>query len=183
MKTPFSSLLQRFKDDDSGSLTMEFVLMLPVLMLWFIGSIVFFNAYITKSAAQRAAHTVSDVISRQTEVDNAFIDNLLLLQNRMLPSARVGSVTVSSIQKDATTGDLNMLWTYSTDGNAQPLQIADIPLTALPLMQPGESVLLVDTSVPFAPLSDWVAMGSNDWTNRVVVTTRFVDPLVNLDFP
>ncbi len=183
MKKPFQHLLQRFKDDDSASLTMEFVLMLPVLMLWFIGSIVFFNAYITKSGAQRAAHTVSDVISRQTQVDNNFIDTLLLLQNRMLPRARVGTVRVSSIQKNANTGDLAMLWTYSTDANAQPLLINDIPLTDLPLMQAGESVLLVDTSVPFAPISDWVAMGSNDWTNRVVVTTRFVDPLVNTDFP
>jgi len=161
---------------------MEFVLILPLLMTWFIGSIVFFDAYNSKASAQRTAHTIADIMSRQTVVNNAFIDTLLILQNRMLPREQVGSVRVSSLQKDAA-GNLSVLWTYSTDPTATPLTIADIPLTALPNIANGESILLIDTAVPFVPISDWIGFTATTWVNRVPTKVRFVEPLPNTDFP
>lgn len=182
MNIPTSNTLARFKDDESASLTMEFVLIVPLLFSWFLGSIVFFDAYNSKATAQRAAHVIADIISRQTDVNNAFIDSLLTIQNRMAPRSSVGTVRVTSIQRD-TSGNLQLLWTYSTDSNATALVLPDIPATALPLLGNGESVLILDTTVPFVPLADWVGFTVTNWVNRVPVATRFVDPLPNTDFP
>ncbi len=183
MRHYFSSLIVRFKDDESANLTVEFVMIFPVLMTWFLGSIIFFDAYNSKATAQRTAHTLADLISRQTTVDNGFIDSLLAVQNRMTPRRNVGVVRVTSIQKDAATGDLQLLWTYNTDGGATPLTLANIPLASIPTMQNGESILLVDTRVPFTPIADWVGFTATEWTNRVPVAPRFVEPLPNTDFP
>ena len=175
-------LLKKFKDDESASLTMEFVLILPVLVTWFIGSIMFFDAYNSKATAQRTAHTIADIISRETTTNNSKIDTLLVLQNRMLPRSSVGTVRVSSIQRDLA-GDLALLWTYSTDGVAAPLELADIPLSNIPLLGNGQSILLVDTQVPFTPIAEWVGFTATEWFNRVAIAPRFVEPLPNSDFP
>jgi Flp pilus assembly protein TadG len=181
MRRAFKNLFKRFQADETASITMEFVLILPVLVTWFIGSIVFYDAYNSKATAQRTAHTIADIISRQTDTSNNIIDSLLLVQNRMSPRAAVGSVRISSIQRNSA-GILQMQWTHATDGST-PLTLADIPLTVLPVINNGESVLLVDTTVPFAPISDWTAITTTNWVNRVSISPRFVEPLPNSDFP
>lgn len=182
MKVTFSNLITKFKADETASLTMEFVLILPLLMTWFIGSIVFFDAFNSKATAQRTSHTLADIMSRQSVTNNAFVDTLLTVQNRMMPREQVGTVRVSSIQKDAV-GDLSLLWTHSSDGAATPLVMGDIPLTILPEIANNESILLIDTTVPFVPISDWVGFTATTWENRVPIKVRFVEPLPNTDFP
>lgn len=182
MKQAISTLFAKFKADETASLTMEFVLILPVLMTWFLGSIIFFDAFNSKATAQRTAHTIADILSRQTATNNAFIDDLLEVQNRMLPREQVGWVRVTSIQKDLA-GDLSVLWTYSTDASATDLEIDDIPEGVLPEIANGESIILVDTSVPFVPISDWVGFTAATWANRVPTKVRYVEPLPNTDFP
>jgi len=182
MHKGFLTILRRFKEDTSATLTVEFILILPVLMTWFIGSIVFFDAFNSKATAQRTAHTIADIVSRQTSTSNTFIDSLLVLQNRMMPRSNVGAVRVSSIQKDMA-GDLQILWTHSTDIAAPALIIANIPPAQIPNMANGESILLIDTSVPFVPISDWIGITAMQWENRVPIAARFVEPLPNSDFP
>jgi hypothetical protein len=175
-------IFARFIADEKASLTVEFILMLPVLMTWYVGSIVFFDAFNSKASAQATAHTIADIMSRQTGTSNAFIDQLLTLQNRMLPRENVGTIRVSSLQKDAT-GTLNLLWSHTTDPNARPITITDIPQAILPNIANGESVLLVETNVPFVPISKWIGFTAANWINRVVIRPRFVEPLPNSDFP
>jgi Flp pilus assembly protein TadG len=174
-------LLSRFKKDETATVTMEFVIIMPVLILWFIGSIVFFDAFTSRATAQRTAHTITDIISRQNQVDNAFIDKMLVLQNRMIPREQVGSVQVSSLKIDPL-GNLVVLWSYATDGSPA-LTPADIPASILPNMQIGESVVLVDTAVPFTPIADVVGVVAQTWVNRVVTQPRYVSTLLNTDFP
>jgi Flp pilus assembly protein TadG len=182
MKRLFSNTLAKFKADETASLTMEFVLILPLLMTWFIGSILCFDAFNSKATAQRTSHPIADIISRQTETSNTFIDLLLVVQSRMMPREQIGTVRISSIRKDAA-GDLELLWTHSSDGTSIPLVIGDIPLAIIPEMANNESILLIDTTVPFVPISDWVGFTATEWENRVAIKARFVEPLPNPDFP
>ena len=182
MKINLPSWFRNFKEDETASLTVEFVLILPVLVTWFIGSIVFFDAFNSKATAQRTAHTLADIMSRQTDTNNAFIDTLLLVQNRMLPREDVGTVRVSSLQKDAF-GTLTLSWTHSSDSLSTPLILSDIPVGALPDIADSESILIIDTTVPFEPISEWVGFTLTQWENRVAIKPRFVEPLQNTDFP
>ena len=182
MKNNLLNWLTKFKEDTTASLTVEFVLILPVLVTWFIGSIVFFDAFNSKATAQRTAHTIADIISRQTNTNNAFIDTLLLVQNRMLPREDVGTVRVSSLQRDGD-GNLSLSWTHSSDALSTPLILTDIPASALPDIADNESILIVDTTVPFEPISEWVGFTLTQWENRVAIKPRFVEPLQNSDFP
>jgi len=177
----FTKLLSRFREDEEATVTMEFVIIMPVLIFWFIGSIVFFDAFSSRATAQRTAHTITDILSRQTQVDNIFINKMLTLQNRMMPREQVGTIRVSSLQIDPS-GDLVVLWTHTT-GSSLPLIAADISSSILPDMHIGESVILVDTTVPFTPISDWVGIVAQTWHNHVVTQPRFVSTLPNTDYP
>ncbi len=181
MKHTLRTLLSDFRKDENATVTMEFVILMPVLILWFVGSIVFFDAFDSRATAQRTSHTIADIISRQNQVDNAFIGQMLTLQNRLMPREQVGVVRVTSLQIDAG-GDLQVLWSHATDGSAALIP-ADIPADILPIMQIGESVVLVDTTVPFTPIADWVGIVAQIWRNRVVTQPRFVSTLPNIDYP
>lgn len=178
--TYLKKLVAKFRADETASLTVEFVMIYPVLITWFIGSIVFFDAFNSKATAQRTSHTIADILSRQTSTSNSFVDTMLVIQNRMMPRESVGTVRVTSIQKDLL-GDLSILWTHSTDVASTPLLIADVSLSILPDIGNGESILLVETTVPFVPIADWVGFTVTEWTNSVVIKPRFVEPLPNTD--
>ena len=181
MKNYIKSLLSGFRKDESATVTMEFVIIMPVLVFWYIGSIVFYDAFNSRATAQRTAHTISDIISRQNEVSNAFIDKMLTLQNRMIPREQVGSIQVSSLKIDAL-GNLVVLWSYATDGSPARTA-ADINPSILPNMKIGESVVLVETKVPFTPIAHWVGLVAQTWKNHIVTQPRYVSILPNTDFP
>ncbi len=173
------SAFRAFKKDETATLTVEFVILMPVLIFWFIGSVVFYDAFDARAGAQKTSYTLADIVSRQSEVSNDFIDQLLVLQNRMLPLEPVGSVRVSTLQvSDA--GNLEVLWSYSTEGTA--LTIDDVDLTSLPPMDVEDSVVIVESYVPYVPLADWVGVVQQTWANKIVTQARFVDALENSDF-
>ena len=93
-----------FLSDDRGSLTMEFVLWLPLLMAWLVVSAVFHDAYRNRDLATKASYTIADLISRQTTlVDNSAtspdLADLVFLQRALLPRlGREMSLRISSIQ-------------------------------------------------------------------------------------
>ncbi len=176
----FLAILRQFKKDETATLTVEFVILMPVLISWFIGSVVFYDAFDARAGAQKTSYTLADIVSRQSEINNGFIDQLLVLQNRMRPQEPVGSVRVSSLRKDES-GNLHVQWSYSTEGTA--LTIDAVDETTLPSSMGAEdSVVVVESYVPYVPLADWVGIVEQTWVNKIVTQTRFADTLDNTDF-
>ncbi len=174
------SFLSRFIKDEDASITMEFVIVTPVMVLWWIGSMVFFDAFEARSGAARSAYTIADLISRQTDTTNAYIDSLLVLQNRMRPREPVGTVRVSELYRDAA-GDLSVVWSYATSGPADALLLEDVPLGTLPLLNNESYIMLIDTTIPYIPLSDIIGIPAQTWVNRIYINPRFTDQIPNPD--
>lgn len=65
MKQSLTRLIRRFGKDDTGTMTVEAVLILPILVWWWVAGLVFFDAYQARNVNQKAAFTVSDMISRE----------------------------------------------------------------------------------------------------------------------
>lgn len=177
----FSAVLTTFWRDEEGSLTIEFVLWLPYLALWFIASTIFFDAYKSRNEAANAAYTLSDVITRQTEVDDTFLASLYTLQDRLLPAADgVRRLRISSIQMVA--GKPQVLWSRAMGGGAALLD-EDIPLELLPPMADLDTVILTDFSVPFRPFASWVGVSARTWDFRLVSRPRFASQIAKIDAP
>ncbi len=172
--------MQRFGRDEKGSMTVEFVIVLPLLMLWFVGSFVWFQTYRNYSHAEKASFAIADIMSRQTEVTNAFIDDLQPLFGRLQPRASAGQwVRVSSIKYDDEDG-YQVLWSHNADGGA--LLTDETMLTELlPEMMDGDTIILTETYVPYRPMVDWVGIPMLTWANRVVTRPRYVTSVAKTD--
>jgi len=178
--TTAKNFISRFIKDEDASITMEFVIVTPVMVLWWIGSMVFFDAFEARSGAARSAYTIADIISRQTDTTNAYIDSLLVLQNRMRPREPVGTVRVTELYRDIA-GDLSVVWSYATSGPADALLLVDVPLGTLPLVNNESYIMLIDTTIPYIPLSDIIGIPAQTWVNRIYINPRFTDQIPNPD--
>ena len=108
------------------------------------------------------------------------IDELLLLRTSMLPVAPLGGwLRFSSIRYDDTDGSYAVQWScVATGGQVLALETEDIPTDELPLMLDGEVVIMVESTVPYRPLADWVGIAERTWLTRAIVSPRFEDEIL-----
>jgi len=173
--------LHAWKHDERGTITIEFLLWLPVLAFWFVGSAAFFDAYKSRNDAAKAAHTLSDIASRQIEISDAFLDELYLLENNLLPRAPAGKrLRVSSIQYTAVDDTYQVLWSQPLGGGVV-MASADIPLTILPVMADLDTVILTELSTPYQPFTNWAKIEVTEWSFTLVSRPRFVSSIAKIN--
>lgn len=173
--------ITKFLRDETANMTIEFVVILPLLILWYVGTLVFFDAYKSRMQADAAAYTVADIMSRFEATDSRpgiimdDIDELLLLRTSILPSVPAGGwLRFSSVHYDDDTGTYDVRWScVATGGQIERLVDATIPLNEMPLMLDDEVVILVESAVPYRPLVDWVGIVERNWVTRATVSPRF----------
>jgi len=175
--------LARLLRDEGGTLTIEFLLWLPLLCFWLVASVAFFQAYKSRNDALNTAHALSDIMSRKVEVTEGFFDELYALQARLLPQAPRGThLRVSSIQYVGDDDQYRVLWSRAV-GGGEPLPQQEITGPMLPVMADRDTVLLTELDVPFHPFTGWAGIGSQTWTFHLVSRPRFVAavPLIDGD--
>ena len=62
--------------DESGSAAVEAVIILPALAALYCACFVWFDAFRHNTLSMKATYTVSDILSRQESVDDAFLAQL-----------------------------------------------------------------------------------------------------------
>lgn len=170
-----------FLQDEYGTLTMEFLLWLPVLAFWLVVSVAFYDAYKSRADAAKAAHTLTDIVSRQVEVTENFFTEMHTLEEKLLP--RIGSgetLRLTSIQYDANEESHSILWSEAR-GGGQPLRNEEIPLALMPAMAHLDTVILSEVSVPYQPFTTWSRTDITEWSFALVTRPRFVTAIAKID--
>ncbi len=177
-----------FKQDERATITLEFVVTLPLLVFWFIGSIVFFDAFKKRGQVVYANATIADIISRGSEMGQEDMDNFQLLQTALLPRTSGGWMRVTSVKflindpDDDNDDEFRVIWSKVTGAGHRPLENADddaddddllIPIEILPNMDNTEEVMLVEAYVPYVPIADWVGITAKTWSDRVIISPRY----------
>ena len=176
-----NSVPHRFGRDERGSLSVEFVIWVPLLALWLVVSAAFFDAYKSRYDAVKAVQTISDITTRQVEVDADFVTELYLLQDTLLPRAPAGTeLRVTSIQYIAADESYHVVWS-SAVGGSLAMTSEEIPVAMLPEMADLDTVVLTELSVPFQPFSDWVRIGNPTWDFALVARPRFVSQVAMVE--
>ena len=192
------TLLFTYLRDERGTVTMEYVLWLPILLAWLILSTVLYDAYKSRDDAAKAAYTVADIISRETELSASDIRRLADLQRVLVPRAgnsmflRLTSFTCTAeadcLDADvADTSDYAINWSIvppiafsdweDAPDDEKPSVISTLTqetVEALPLMAKDDTIVLVDVSIPFRPIASWVGIDAQEWAFRVAVWPRLV---------
>ncbi|MBC56092.1 MAG: hypothetical protein CL814_13880 [Confluentimicrobium sp.] len=174
--------LRRFIVEEDATITAEAVMTLPVLVWTYVGSLAFFDAYDAKNVNQKAAYTISDMLSRETAPVNAlYIQGLANTYDYLTSGHGTDSrirVTIVRCADNCANNDASRVmtrdWSYGT-GTLAPLTDGDLSsyLDVIPIMPAGDRVILVETFVTYTPAFN-VGLDQRSFENTVVTRPRFM---------
>lgn len=144
------SALLRFRRDQKGVAAIEFALIAPLVTLLLIGSGTFFAAFRADARSKTATYTISDMVARQSSVDDTFLANVKDMFGQLAPkSPTAPGVRITSAVKVGLAYVIE--WSYATTPYSKMTTLS--ALTArLPDSATGQSLLIVETSVPYQPV-------------------------------
>jgi len=190
---PIQSLLSRgwdrvtacFRREDGG-VTTEAVIIMPLLAGFYCATFVWFDAYRQKTLIMKASYAVSDVLSRQEEVDEPFLDNMRDVLDYMIPSNAAPKMRVSlinSVHDDEGKSIYTVVWSYGPNGMTDLTQ-ADINADSswIPLMGDNDNVVVTETAVLYQPIFR-VGIDDKIYRNTIVTRPRFHPTLDKKDEP
>ncbi len=153
----FARLFGRFARDARGSVVIESLVAVLILSLGASAFFTFWDAYQSKYRTQKAAYTITDLISRQrgASLSRPFLDGMAQTATFLMRSDRSAALRVSQVRRIAgqatdTTG-LVVDWSYSPCGKSALLQTATVGSVRnkLPLIDLGSALILVELEVAY----------------------------------
>ncbi len=183
--------LTAFRDDERASITIEFVIIAPLLLFMLALGFQFFDAFKSYSRAAKATYAVADVVSREElPLDAAFTAKLHGLLEALLPWIQDDkSIRLTSIKWDAVESDYEVVWSCQINGATAALDfyaysmlttetLTSAQKSMLPDLVPGDSIVFVETHIPYSALFDFIGLGNLVWENQVAVRPRFISEVL-----
>jgi len=191
------TLLHSFNRDQDGTVIIEAVLMLP-LMIWVgLGMYAYWDGYQTTNTSQKGAYVIADLVSRQNEpMSRSDLEGLNQVMNFMLSTGETAKLRVTSIGRKishddgdhegenddehehapapapvADDAEFEVLWSKSPYLAMPALTTADLAAYSnrIPMMAEGDTVIMVETEVGFTPVFD---VGLDPLTIKDLIVTR-----------
>ena len=171
MRNRMARALGQFRDDREGSVTVEVVVLLPLLFWAFCGLYSFFDVFRQNSISQKAAYTVSDMLSRETTpVTDDYLDSMQQLLGFLTRSTEDRQIRVTVVRWDEDSSEHSVEWSQ-TRGGVEALDGDTVNgwTDRLPVMVDEERLILVETWVHYTPPFN---IGLGDQVLRTFVFTR-----------
>ena len=175
------SFLSDFRSDERGSVMVETVIVLPILIWSLVATYEFFEIHRFKSARQKATYTVADMLSRETaDVNTAYIDNTLALFNEISNDDGTNQIRISVVKYDQETDTYSISWSeIRGTGTLEALDDPDVETahSVLPMMDDGQELILVESESDYIPAFN-VGLGSSvPVETRTFTSLRFAPQL------
>ena len=168
----FKNALRRFRDDESGLIMAEFIVTLPMLIWAFLALFAYWDVFRSINTAQKAAYSVSDLISRQnSNIPVGYLDGMQSVMEYILPPAQSAKMRFTSVKWSVPNNKFEVIWSRSP-GNALPQLTTDALQTMasrIPIMAATDTVVIVESSVPYKPVFN-VGLAANYSLDEFIVT-------------
>lgn len=158
---------------ERGLAMIEFALVLPVLVVLFLGLVEFGEAYSANRKISFAASSVSDLVSQVRSVTDADLTDIALVADELIKPYRTENfgVVITSVEAD---GDntTTVGWSFAR-GTGATAKTEGAPVT-LPagLTEPGASIILVETFYEFTPSVGLFLLGTRTLTGHAYYRPR-----------
>lgn len=166
------AFLTRFARAEEGSISVEAMLIFPILLWCYLGTFVFFDAYRSQSTNLKAAYTIGDTLSRESDdITPAYLDSLSALHQFLVNEDNgLARLRVTVYRYQASDRSFRVRWSRTRGGG---LPMTDPVLATLrenlPIMPDAEIAILVETWVGYSPT---YSVGLEDFTFTDLVVTR-----------
>ncbi|MCZ0811751.1 MAG: TadE/TadG family type IV pilus assembly protein [Pseudomonadota bacterium] len=173
------SFLARFRDCASGTVTVETVVIVPILFWTLSATFEFFEMYRYKSVREKASYTIVDMISReQTSVSASYIDNTKTLFDDFTNDFGENQMRVSIITYNSEDDEYAIVWSeVRGDGPLDELTDASVKTRhdILPIMGNGEHLIQIES---YSEYEAHLSVGFSDsipMQTRVFTSPRFAE--------
>lgn len=167
-----------FRADETGSVTVETIIMIPLLLWAFIAIYVFFDVFRVQAVNIKASYTIGDALSRETGyVTNRYLSGLSGLQGTLLNTNESRDLQVTVYRYDTTDDRYTVVWSRAMgrlpELTTQTLNEID---NILPVMPGGEVAILTRSRVDYHPIYD-VGIAPFIFDEYTVTRPRFAPKL------
>lgn len=166
--------LRRFGRDETASLSVEAVLVVPFLIWAFLGLFMLTDAFRAIHSNTVSTYALGDALSREKDpVNGAYIEGLNQMHALMARAQNGSEMRASMVHFDAGDNRLEVEWSYST-GTKSALTTATLnEISArIPTLANGEAVVVVETWVKYSPWLEYL-VGPMDIYEIVVTRPRY----------
>ncbi len=162
---------RRFKDflrEEDGLILAEAIVMMPLIIWALVAMFIYWDVFRTINVTQKAAYSVADLLSRQRDtLPLTFANGLQNIATFLTPGGHPVKMRITSFECvspplatqpgvtqpcDASKGTYRLLFSFSPGGKVTTLTQANIQgwkTTRVPVLNNGESVFVVETTVEF----------------------------------
>ena len=146
--------LRRFGRDRVGSMVVESVMILPLMIWAFAGTFTIFEAFRIETLNTRTSYTIGDALSRETnEVTPAYIEGLNDVFQAMTQADADTILRVTVVEWDEETQKFILKWSYSTAGKNPITNETLMSIQPhIPSSADAETSIIVETWMQFNPL-------------------------------
>ncbi|WP_170397597.1 TadE/TadG family type IV pilus assembly protein [Ruegeria arenilitoris] len=167
----------QFRAREDGSIALEAVIITPMLFWTLMAGYTFFEAYRQSASNIKAAHTIGDLISRETrEINNTYIDSMEEMFSLMVANQTDLKIRISLVLYDEASNSHSVNWSAIRGGFTEKLTDANIGQykDALPPISDQNTLILVETSNTFVPFFS-VGLGNIELENFIFTRPRFAN--------
>ncbi|MFV0490908.1 MAG: TadE/TadG family type IV pilus assembly protein [Pseudorhodobacter sp.] len=185
MRFPIPRIFYHFARDCRGSIIVEALLVLPVLIWAHAALFVYWDAYRTINEMQKATYSISDLISRtQLTVDDAYLDGIHETLNYILNENDNVTMRVTSFLWDEADAHYKVIWSHGSNPGPPALTNETIkPLASkLPDMSDGDSAILVETTLTYEPPLNF-GLNTQSMQQFIVTRPRFLPKICHSGVP
>lgn len=151
--TRIKTFLTKFARREDGTIAMEAMIIMPMMFWCFLSVFSIFETFRTYSINQKAAFTIGDVISRETNpLDDSYLDGVHDLFEYLSNSQGNTRMRVSALRWDSNDDRFYLIWS-ETRGSMPELLDGDVETwdDRLPAMPHNEQIMLVETWSTYDP--------------------------------
>lgn len=160
--------------NERGSFSVEAVLMFPLLIWAFIAMFVFFEGLRESNINLKATYTVSDLLSRETElIDQDYLDGMNEVYAWLSRSPNDVALRVTVVRYDADSDSHIKIGSGGVDRDElTQLQVDAWISPHVPIMADASTAIVVETWTTFTPILD-IGLTETDIYNVIVTAPRF----------
>lgn len=169
---PMTKPLRRFLREEDGTLLAEAVIVLPFLLWSYLALFVYWDTYRAINTVQKAAYTVSDMLSREmVTITDSYVVGMDKMMEYLIDQDQDAKVRVTSLTWSQINNRYEVHWSRSPNGALPLLTTSSIAglSNRIPRLADGDYVILFETEVNYHPAFN---VGINDQVLHQFIVTR-----------
>ena len=169
--TSAAARLARFFSECRGVSSVEFAMLLPMMMTLFLGSVETSQGVATKRKVSLTAHALADLATQYTDITNADMSNILNAASAILAPYPVAGLqaVVSQLSINAT-GVATVVWSDTLNGAA--LTVGNIVTVPASLAVPNTYLILAQVQYNYDPTYGYVLTGTMTLSDQIYMDPR-----------